>query len=1483
MRHLAAARDALETGRLDEALPACRLALEELGEDSRVYLMLARVLQAQAKYAKAETVLEKAALKDPADLRPLQALSKLHRETAAWARLAAVDARWLAVAPPDHVHRRTVLRERAVALADAAAAPDSVVLAWIDLARACSGPDPAVLADAVAAVHGAAAAATAVGTPDSVAAAWRALAAAARADGEPARVASDAVLRSALASADPAAVAAARTDARRWHPRSPATLYAESLRSLATCTTASEAPAADRLLLRRLAFAQPEWPAAVAILHLAHGIVSDAVGPYLRDALEQGTSGLCPAGWGSLSAFYLAAQQPLTAARCAERAVETGESASAAFALPSALAHQLLAARCAGAGRAHAALGARSADDARMWFRRALEASDQCVSAHVGLALLEIDAGDSIGAVNRLRSCAGAETDPEALALLGRALVSSGDPAASLIPLCKSLELDGSRGDAHRWLGEAHFDLGGDHRRDRGLAMHSFVRALQCGVSDAHVYYLLGKLYQEDADDVERARRCYRRALDLSPSHEGAGRALTALLEARGEHSLAVDVYDEICRRSPRSHWALERLAAALIRAGRLEEAVQRYQSILRLDPAQAGAWRGLASVYLRLGRYVAALRSFERAIALDGADTDSLYQIARVQQLLGRDKDAALRFRELLRLSPNHLPAMHGLALALSKLARFQRFEGRFDVALRTAVSAHEAVQRCLLVQDDLYCLWKLRGDVSLMRGVWTGASSDDGGAAFFASAVESFERCLELRVDAAWAHYDIGITRLAWARSLQECGIFSDSVEELQASARSSLEAAVRADSGNGMYWSALGHAFLVCAGGEQHARPVAHHCFLRGLQLGRQHAVCHAALGFFYLSCSLWELAHRVFEQGRIQHADNALLWHGFALLHASQYRDLSECRAVVEHSSHLARHSIREVNLLRGMISLLLGDTHASVDALRKYISAAAGSRAADPAVYHALSVQESALEMHDDAVAHADRALHLAEILDAHPTTWRACVLNAARSHWRAGNPALAAQLLDRLTTTEKDMEVRLYRAMLLAPAKAAEDILLPKIGEPTLPLDWVVLLMAHARGRGDLAAGRALCAVASACMQEATTDALSAGVAALADLERVLYGLTRESFALQEFKVAWSACAALDAHCAPNPLSPLLRACITLQAKQRRAARTLGLRAFHAHPTDVDAWCGLAELFLAISDATAAELQHLLHRAPAWAAVPAARRAEVLSLSARVKLRLGRCGAGLPTRAPANDLRLALFHDPSSERLRALCAAASVSKLLHVAASREAERKWDEVASFVAADCAPSSLSSDLWLESRARALRLRGAAPNEISALLSAKEAAGAGVLSRARVLLEAEEPASVAAVLAPSLAPGGDATIQVEALQLKARAAEALGDAALAADLLSAALRASFSRGDARESRESLHVVQGLALARLGDPKRQLAALVSAATKSAPRDSAVVLALRVAAAVCLNDAKMVAAVRADLAAASPDIAAVFAEKLGR
>src|SRR3989338_3361223 len=104
----------------------------------------------------------------------------------------------------------------------------------------------------------------------------------------------------------------------------------------------------------------------------------------------------------------------------------------------------------------------------------------------------------------------------------------------------------------------------------------------------------------------------------------------------------------------------------------------------------------------------------------------------------------------------------MHGLALSLSKLARYQRFEGRYEVAVRTAISALEAVQRCLQVQDDLYCLWKLRGDVLLMRGVWTGAANDDGGASMFAEAAESYERCLKMRADAAWAHYDIGVTRL-------------------------------------------------------------------------------------------------------------------------------------------------------------------------------------------------------------------------------------------------------------------------------------------------------------------------------------------------------------------------------------------------------------------------------------------------------------------------------------------------------------------------------------------------------------------------------------------------------------------------------------------------------------------------------------------------------------------------------------------------
>jgi tetratricopeptide (TPR) repeat protein len=180
-------------------------------------------------------------------------------------------------------------------------------------------------------------------------------------------------------------------------------------------------------------------------------------------------------------------------------------------------------------------------------------------------------------------------------------------------------------------------------RADLEAAYEHFLHAASLdGPEQAAAFAYLGHYFVRVKAEEMKARKCYRRALELDPREAAAGRALCDLLHASNSEDLVGGVCEEILARAPSATWARERLGVHHLRLSRPREAVAALQAALRDDAGVASAWEALGAAYEAIGRLVAALKAYARAAELDGNRVYALTQ-ARFPHLPLADSDGHL------------------------------------------------------------------------------------------------------------------------------------------------------------------------------------------------------------------------------------------------------------------------------------------------------------------------------------------------------------------------------------------------------------------------------------------------------------------------------------------------------------------------------------------------------------------------------------------------------------------------------------------------------------------------------------------------------------------------------------------------------------------------------------------------------------------------------------------------------------------------
>jgi len=147
--------------------------------------------------------------------------------------------------------------------------------------------------------------------------------------------------------------------------------------------------------------------------------------------------------------------------------------------------------------------------------------------------------------------------------------------------LQRAKEINGEKYLYWHYLGLIYWSLGGTYKEDRKYSLHHFLQSAKWNPSFASNFTHLGQFYQDVnkttflqcirgsttnttnkiEKDVEKAKRCYQKAISLDPLDAVASKQLSEMYLESGQVALAESILREITNHKPREHWAFLRLA----------------------------------------------------------------------------------------------------------------------------------------------------------------------------------------------------------------------------------------------------------------------------------------------------------------------------------------------------------------------------------------------------------------------------------------------------------------------------------------------------------------------------------------------------------------------------------------------------------------------------------------------------------------------------------------------------------------------------------------------------------------------------------------------------------------------------------------------------------------------------------------------------------------------------------------------------------
>jgi len=332
-------------------------------------------------------------------------------------------------------------------------------------------------------------------------------------------------------------------------------------------------------------------------------------------------------------------------------------------------------------------------DGAARALQEVLTIDPQHPAALDALARVHDRAGRWQDAHDILERLAGRAAEPrdraDLLQRIGRIHADRGDLASARGYFEQSLAADPRNAAAHEGIGRVYRDQG-----EHALAGHHLLRAAQTSAGPTDTIRCLmaaAEVFDQRLGDVDRARDCLQRVLDLDDEHAEAKRYLNEILHRAGQWEALWPHLEERVRRtqadpeaSPKErHDALTQAARCAAAMGNFAKAIELYDVALRADPADVGVLIARADALCESQAWDAADKALHAILrqhgsALERAQAAGVYRrLAQAQKALGRPTQMLAHYLKVLELDPTHRETLEELADVQIQRARFEEAIG--------------------------------------------------------------------------------------------------------------------------------------------------------------------------------------------------------------------------------------------------------------------------------------------------------------------------------------------------------------------------------------------------------------------------------------------------------------------------------------------------------------------------------------------------------------------------------------------------------------------------------------------------------------------------------------------------------------------------------------------------------------------------------------------------------------------------------------
>jgi len=503
-------------------------------------------------------------------------------------------------------------------------------------------------------------------------------------------------------------------------------------------------------------------------------------------------------------------------------------------------------------------------------------------------------------------------------------------------------------------------------RKDRSGAYEKLLAAIKVNPYYAPAYALLGIFYEDYKKDRKRARQCFQKAFELSPSEIVAAERLARLFANQGEWDIVEVISQRVidsgkARQVPGSKkkgvsWPFSALGVVQMNKQEYQKSITSFLSALRISPDDYHSYVGLGESYHNSGRYNSASRAFNYAenptdgVFFKKTEDESWftrYMLANVNREL-REFDEALAGYEIV-LSTR--PKEFGVSIALLQTLVEKGWNcietGFFGEAADCAVRAIEVAALITEYKPDAFNLWKAFGDACSLF-TWVQEKLVD----FPAGKVEEVLRCKsEVGVDFD-AHKDIdgvGVDILGLI-SVEGGDMLTKVIHASILAQKRAISSCTNDIHAQAVAWYNQGwteYRAHVCLGQETQDSPqltsflraamrcfkraieleagnaefwnslgvvtttlspkVAQHAFVRSLYLNERSAHTWTNLGALYLLQNDTELAHTAFSRAQSQDPDYSLAWVGEGII-ALLIGEVNEALSHFTHAFELSESSL-----------------------------------------------------------------------------------------------------------------------------------------------------------------------------------------------------------------------------------------------------------------------------------------------------------------------------------------------------------------------------------------------------------------------------------------------------------------------------------------------------------------------------------------------------------------------------------------------